>query len=268
MTNDLCVVHLVWAPLGPMELVSFLESYGRHSAGAEHRLLVVFNGFSANQDLTPWQHALEGVKHEELRLADPVLDLQAYRQAVDRVPAGRYFFLNSYSVILGDNWLVSLADGLSEPGVGIVGAAGSFESAYSAAPRPLRPFRRDYDRFPNPHIRTSGFGMNRELLCSLDWPAPRRKQQALRLESGRHGISRQIRDRGLTMLVVGRDGVAYPPERWRQSATYRSGGQANLLIADNRTRQYEAASARRRLKLEQMTWGTQAPHDADPAPAR
>jgi hypothetical protein len=70
------------------------------------------------------------------------------------------------------------------------------------------------------------------------------------------------------MLVVGRDGVAYPTERWRESATYRSGGQANLLIADNRTRQYETASPRRRLKLEQMTWGTEAPHDAQPAPAR
>ena len=252
---ELVVVHLVWAPLGSEALAPFLESYRRHPAGIEHRLLVLFNGFRAEQDLTPWRRALEHVKHEELRLSDPVLDLHAYRQAVERIPAGRYCFLNSYSVILNDNWLGMLDGHLRAPGVGIVGTAGSFESAYSAAPRPLRPFRRDFDRFPNPHIRTNGFAMTRELLLSLDWPAPRRKLQALRLESGRRGISRQVRDRGLQMLLVGRDAVAYPPERWRESATFRSGGQVNQLVADNRTREYDAASPKRRLELEQMTWG-------------
>jgi hypothetical protein len=260
-TGGLALVHLVWAPLGPKALVSFLESYRRHQTGAEHRLLVLFNGFRADQDLVPWRRALEDVRHEELHLADPVLDLQAYRQAVEHYPAGRYCFLNSYSVILSDNWLGMLDVQLRAPGVGIVGTAGSFESAYSAAPRPLRPFRRDFDPFPNPHIRTNGFAMTRELLLSLDWPAPRRKLQALRLESGRRGISRQVSDRGLQMLLVGRDAVAYPPERWRESETFRSGEQGNQLVADNRTREYDTADARRRAQLEQMTWG---PHRTTP----
>jgi len=90
----------------------------------------------------------------------------------------------------------------------------------------------------------------------LDWPLPRRKRQAWRLESGRHGITRQILVRGLAAVVVGRDGVAYPPERWRESATFRSGGQANALFADNRTRQYEHASPALRATLERMCWGT------------
>ena len=196
--------------------------------------------------------------HEQLRLVDRVLDLQAYRQAVERVPAGRYCFLNSYSVLLEDGWLGMLEGHLNVPGVGMVGTAGSFESAYSAAPRPLRPFRRDFDPFPNPHVRTNGFAMTRELLLSLDWPTPRRKLDALRLESGRGGISRQVRDRGLQLVLVGRDAVAYPPERWHESSTFRSGGQANLLVADNRTREYDAASPARRRQLEHMTWGSDA----------
>jgi hypothetical protein len=266
---DLALVHLVWAPLGPEMLVSFLESYGRHSAGVEHRLLILLNGFRAGQDLTPWRRALDGVQHEELRLEEPVLDLQAYRQAVERVPAARYGFVNSYSVILSDGWLELLDRNLRAPGVGIAGTAGSFESAYSAAPRPLRPFRRDFDRFPNPHVRTNGFAMERELLLSLDWPAPRRKLEALRLESGRRGISRQVRDRGLQLLLVGRDRVAYPPERWPESETFRSGGQANQLLADNRTREYDAADDDRKLRLERMTWGSDAamaPRSKVPAP--
>ncbi len=216
---------------------------------------MLFNGFHPQQDLTPWRLALEGVPHEESRLTDSVLDLHAYRQAVELVPAGRYCFLNSYSVILQDNWLGLLDGHLLTPGVGIVGTGGSFESAYSAAPRPLRPFRRDFNPFPNPHIRTNGFALERELLVSLDWPTPRRKVQAWRLESGRRGISCQVCERGLQMLVVGRDGLAYPPERWRESATFRSGGQVNQLLADNRTREYETAGSARRRQLEEMAWG-------------
>ena len=57
------------------------------------------------------------------------------------------------------------------------------------------------------------------------------------------------------MRVVGRDGVAYPSERWRESATFRSGGQRNLLIADNRTFQYEQADPAFKNTLERMAWG-------------
>jgi hypothetical protein len=257
-TDGMCLVHLVWAPLGAEPLARFCESYARHPAGVEHRLLVLFNGFRADQDLTPWTDALEHVEYERLRLADPVLDLDAYRQAVERVPAARYCFLNSYSVILRDDWLAMFDGCLQTQGVGIVGSSGSLESAYSAAPRPLRPFRRDFDPFPNPHIRTNGFAMTRELLVSLDWPASRSKLQARRLESGERGISRQVRDRGLDILVLGADGTAYPPERWYESSTFRSGGQVNQLIADNRTCEYDVAGAPRRAQLERMTWGTHA----------
>ncbi len=255
---EIAVVHLVWAPLGPEPLARFIESYRRHPAGVAHRLLVLFNGFPAGKDLGAWQRALEPVDHEQLRLPDRVLDLAAYRQAVEFAPTERYCFVNSHSAILHESWLRLLDAPLHAPGVGMVGTAGSLESAYSAAPRPLRPFRRDFDPFPNPHIRTNGFAMTRELLRSLDWPAPRTKLQAWRLESGREGISRQLRDRDLQLLVVGRDALAYPPERWRESATFRSGGQANQLIADNRTREYDRADARRRVQLEHMTWGVPA----------
>jgi hypothetical protein len=246
----------VWAPLGPAPLQRFLDSYRRHGAGTAHRLLVVFNGFSDGQDLAPWRAPLADLEHEELRLERPLLDLAAYREAAERIPAQQHCFVNSHSVILHDNWLGSLADHLSEPGVGIVGVAGSFESAYSAAPFWLRRRRRrDFPPFPNPHLRSNGFMLERELMLDLDWPAPRSKAAAWALESGSKSISRQVWDRGLEVLVVGRDGVPYPPARWRESATFRGGDQSNLLIADNRTRQYQEADPTLRRRLEEMAWG-------------
>jgi hypothetical protein len=133
LTSDICVVHLVWAPLGPEPLRRFLDSYTRYSAGVEHRLLILFNGFRADHDLSPWQRALDHVRHEELRIPSPVLDLAAYRQAVERITAARYCFLNSYSVIREDGWLELMSSIASGHRVGAVGASGSWGSQFSHA---------------------------------------------------------------------------------------------------------------------------------------
>jgi hypothetical protein len=253
--NGTCLVHLVWAPLGPSPLASFLESYRRHPAGVTHQLLVVFNGFRAGTDLGPWRELLAGVEHEELALESRLLDLAAYRESAARVPAERYCFLNSYSVVLASGWLGHLERHVRSAGVGLVGVAGSLESLYTHAPFFLRRRRRDFPPFPNPHIRSNGFMLERELLLSLDWTGPRRKLDAWRLESGKRSITRQVLERGLQALVVGRDGAAYSPEHWRESATFRVGDQPNLLIADNRTRQWEGYSAAKRRRYAEMTWG-------------
>ncbi len=81
-------------------------------------------------------------------------------------------------------------------------------------------------------------------MLSLDWPEVGTKRGAWALESGRRSITRQVWERGLETLVVGRDGQAYERDRWFDSATFRSGGQRNLLIADNRTRQFDDATPR------------------------
>jgi hypothetical protein len=131
LNSDICLVHLVWAPLGVAPLRRFVASYARYSAGVEHRLLVVLNGFGASDDLAPWRECLEDVTHSEFRLGTPVQDLAAYRHVVATVPAAFYCFLNSYCEICHDGWLELMASTAGEPGVGAVGAAGSWGSRSS-----------------------------------------------------------------------------------------------------------------------------------------
>jgi hypothetical protein len=255
---EIAVVHLVWAPLGATLLKQFLEACHEHPAGIDHRLAVIFNGFDGPDDarLAEARAALAGTEYEAFRTERPVLDLEAYRQAAAEFDAERLCFLNSYSRPLAEGWLAKLAGPLDNPSVGITGCGGSYESAYSAAPFWLRRRRRrDFDPFPNPHLRTNGFILSRELMLDLDWPPFSSKPAAWALESGRHSLSHQVWERGLDVLVVGRDGVAYPRERWQESATFRSGDQQNLLISDNRTLQYEEADAAMRRRLEDMAWG-------------
>jgi hypothetical protein len=239
-------------------LENFLAAYRERPAGIEHRLAVVLNGFDGSNglQLAEIERLLADIEHEQVLTSRPVPDLTAYRQAAERIEARQLCFLNSYSRPLVDDWLSLLAAPLSGPEVGLTGTCGSYESAYSAAPFWLRRRRRrHFDPFPNPHVRTNGFMLDRELLLDLEWPLSRSKVAAWALESGKRSISRQVWERGLEVLVVGRDGVAYPRARWHESATFRSRGQRNLLIADNRTRQYEEADVGLERRLEEMAWG-------------
>ncbi len=127
------VVYLAWGPLGDAVVRRFADSYRAHSAGLDHTLVVLLNGFEPGSGaLDGVRLALEGCAHETIRLEEPLLDLAAYRVAAGQLTPARCCFLNSYSTILADNWLASLAGALT-PGVGIAGATGSWSSARSNA---------------------------------------------------------------------------------------------------------------------------------------
>jgi hypothetical protein len=263
------VVHLVWAPLGPGPLREFLRSYHAHPAGGEHELAIVLNGAAPHDDGDRSRETLlaelTGTEHTLIALERPMLDLAAYAEAARRLAHSRLCFLNSYSVVLLDGWLDHLSRALDEPGVGLAGASGSWESqaewlrgkarhwAYQLMK--LHSARRDYPRFPNPHIRTTAFMISREAILQMGLEDARDKRSAYLLESGRMSITRQVQERGLRAVVAGRDGCVYDVADWPRSNSYRSGGQDNLLVADNRTRDWQQASPRLRRRLARDAWG-------------
>jgi hypothetical protein len=260
VTAETVVVHLVWAPLGVEPFARFMRSYREHPAGADHRLLLVFKEFRDDAHRAPWDAVAEQVDHDRSSMPEETLDLAAYMHVAQATDARLLCFLNSTCVILADDWLGLMQRNLDTPEVGMVGATGSWESAYSAALPWLKPFkRRHFDRFPSPHLRTNAFLIGRDTMLSLDWPLVADKESAHRLESGKRSVTRQIWERGLEVRVVGRDGRAYHREDWPVSATFRSGEQRNLLVADNRTLQYEQADPDRRRELARFAWGDTSP---------
>jgi hypothetical protein len=272
-TTPIGVVHLVWAPLGPAPLRDFLGSYHAHPPGAQHELIVLYNGadlVGASSGLSAEALAteLQGIPHRLISFERSFVDLAAYGEAARRLEYGRLCFLNSYSVILADDWLGHLARAFHQPDVGLAGASGSWESqaewvrgkarywAYQLARS--RRARHDYPRFPNPHIRTTAFMLDRRAVLEAGVDRVGDKHDAYLLESGSWSITRQVQARGLRAVVVGRDGRRYDLEDWPSSATYRSAGQENLLVADNRTRDWDRASPRLRRRLTRDAWGERA----------
>jgi hypothetical protein len=313
------VVHLVWGPLGLSPVREFLSSYRRYGAGIEHELVVLLNNVE-DRMRAELEAELEGVEHRLLEIPEPVQDLTAYAQAAERLEHRRLCFLNSYSTILAHGWLEKLSQALDQPGVGLVGATGSWASLHSAVlnvfflPNPYRgvfpdrktageqmrvielelenarmsagksleipdaPPRTLLDRviatlrsfppmaeqllrfgpFPDHHLRTNAFMVERSTFTGLRMRTIRRKTDAYLLESGRSSFTRQVQSQGLRTLVVDRDGSTYDHDRWDESRTFWQGDQERLLIADNQTRIYSYGEFDRRRLLSAFAWGPRA----------
>ena len=254
--SEVSVVHLIWAPLGIEPLERFARSYRAHPAGTEHSLLLVFKEFGDQDALAAAREVVADIPHDELHMPHRKLDLAAYVQVAGDTDAEYLYFLNSNSELLAPDWLSHPLQHLRGGGVGMVSATGSHESLVDPTSLVSRLLRgRSFDRFPNPHLRTNAFAMPSALAGSLSWPQVRTKRGAWGLESGRGSITRQVWQRDLEALVVGRDGQAYERDRWFESATYRNGDQPNLLVADNRTRQFAEADPAERRRLAELAWG-------------
>ena len=107
---------------------------------------------------------------------------------------------------------------------------------------------------PNPHIRTSAFIIERERSLSLRVGSFVSKNDTYQFESERGSMTRQIMAQGLRPLVMDRVGNVYDIAEWKASLTFRSGGQINLIVADNRTREYDLAPGEFRQILENQAW--------------
>jgi hypothetical protein len=113
----------------------------------------------------------------------------------------------------------------------------------------------DYPDFPNPHLRSNAFMIDRQMLLSFGFPKIVEKMESCAFESGHQSLTARVRALGKTVLVVGRDGVGYDIPDWPTSRTFRLGDQSNMLVTDNQVMNFGAYSAAERSTHVLMTWG-------------
>lgn len=251
------MTYLLWAPMGAEHVERFAEAYRAHPAGIDHELVIAACPGPLGAELEPVLAPLDGIARSVEVFEGPRIDLQTYRELIAMRPeAPEFVFGNSYIRPLADDWLRKLVEALREPGVGIAGPGGSYESLVRELSWPLSwIYAARHPGYPNPHIRTSCFAINRAGLAAARWGEVGSKAAAYRLEGGRKSLTRTIRRSGLEPVVVSRDGRTHRISDWRASHTFRSGDQRELLVADLRTDDYEHADPQTRAALERSAWG-------------
>jgi hypothetical protein len=122
----------------------------------------------------------------------------------------------------------------------------------------LRFFVGRFGPFPAAHVRTNGFLIERELMCSLERTPIARKYDAFVVEAGHKSVTHQIELLGLRPLLAGADGLVYDVPDWAKSGVFWQRSQENVLLEDNQTRAYEDSDLDLRTYFSRFAWGTEA----------
>ena len=226
----------------------FAASFEAAAAGSPCRLYVVVKGFASMQAKQEAVRRFSNLGPTVLETSDDELDIGAYRQAVGHIQEDLVCFLNTHAEILASGWLNKMIVALQRPGMGMVGATGSFESLSHLDGR--------FPVFPNVHVRTNGFLIRRvDAIAMLAARPITGKLDAFMIESGPESLTRQFVRRGFEVAVVARSGRPYLPPLWPSSGTFRQFDQSGLLVGDNQTRTYEEAPWKTKRELVRITWG-------------
>jgi hypothetical protein len=324
------VVYLARAAEGLAPVKRFAESYRTHAPGADHSLIVICKGHRADSEIEETRRQF-GQPVEIIAVSDDGFDIGAYINAAQALTHERLCFLNSFTEIAVDNWLGILDRQLRQPGTGIAGATGSFESVRTTIDfvakaawlclvqrLPYNPDLADqfqwvfeiyaqpwlqrrgwqkrtldqlrflglgrlasgtpslwrehwkavtgyagdlsawldgFPEFPNPHIRSNGFIVRREIFNRIVSECQPTKESAMHFESGVDGYTARIRQLGLKAEVVDKDGAAYDVSEWPKSRTFRLGDQGGLILTDNQSRNFDAMSSGTKATHARVTWG-------------
>ncbi len=116
-------------------------------------------------------------------------------------------------------------------------------------------FLQPFPRFPNPHLRSNGFIVDRKRLLSLFSTIEATKTAAYAFESGADSLSAKIVRSGKELVVVDRHGKVFRDADWTNSKTFRLNDQSDILFTDNQTRAFDQLSGDERNIYVMMTWG-------------
>lgn len=283
---SISVLYLSYIPYGIKYLKEFLRSYKLYNSGIPHKLIILFNGFESKSETTEFISIIEKTQIKcEILFTKEKLDITSYFDAANQLKSEYVLFLNTYSVLLTENWCKTYYEYIIRPDVGVVGSTGALgdfshtDDYYSRVQNVLRfklkfvdlkkiiYFRFNYYPKVLPHLRTNAFMIKRELFLNLKYKKIRpfflnyfkdlskSKLTSLCFEHGNYSLTNQLLLRGLKPIIVGKNGFGYELDQWLSSNTFWINKQENLIISDNQTKKFEDADLENKKLMTYSAWG-------------
>lgn len=131
--NDVAIVYLARYAEGPKPMAAFIDSCRQHSAGMAHDRIIIRKGFPSGQSVK--DQIVDAFFSGSITVSDDGFDITAYALAAAQLPHEYLVFLNTFSEIRCDDWLLKLHSAFDDDAVGVAGATGSYESLYSSMKR-------------------------------------------------------------------------------------------------------------------------------------
>jgi len=267
MPNDkiVCYLYTVFDP--KKKLIDFINNYKKYKPGLNHKLVICLKLLNINE-INKIRKYLKNTKYIEF--IDPEKkndwDFGSYKRISEKFYNKDVLFLNSHSYPVCNNWLKKLFVHKNKENV--IATTSSYESLVDSVKlknkfhKIIRYIKRKYhfslnfNKFPNPHFRTTGFLINSKIfLTYIKNKKLEYKEDALKIESGKNGLTNYLKKKKMKIFVVNSDGNKFKENDWKFSETYCFTFQNKSIISDKHTRKYLKLSADEKYKVRLKVWG-------------
>ena len=248
-------------------LSTFLRNYNEFDSGHPHELLICFKLLNDEQ-IKFFKKILNNVKYIEFRDNHKKndFDLGSYKRVSFEYSSRYIFFLNSYSYPICANWLGKITQNYENNS--ILATSASNESLLNSIKLKkiykivgyclkLIKYKKIFDPFPNPHIRTTGFLIKgKEYFDFINDKSIGSKEDAWKIESGKFSLTNYFKKLNYNIYIVNSDGRKFIEKDWKISKTYNYSDQNKSIISDRHIRKYHSLNHDERLKSQKNTWGS------------
>jgi hypothetical protein len=258
---------------------TFSSSINKFNSGIEFDLHIILKGFNYDINYNIFFNKLNKINNISIHYIEDVgFDLNAYYKISKIINTKLVFFMNSYSFVRHNNWLLNFYIAHIYNKSSFVGSTASCESLHFKLPYLSiikinsiflfipKLFKRlyfslfidnNFPKFPNPHIRTNSFLIDRQFF--LDYISlnklPETKNDCYKVESGVNSLSRYIDNIHGNPGIINCNGTFFPLKNIKHSYLFRGENSDQIIVGDNRTIEYDRASNTNKCSLRYDAWG-------------
>ena len=265
-TKKILVCYLVTCFDNSNSLKNFIEKYQNFKSGIDHELLICFKLLNNNQ-INSIKSLLKTINYIEYIDKNDFndFDIGSYKRVAEDFSSRLIFFLNGNSYPNCNNWLKLVFDNYVEKS--IIATSASNLSLFSSLKLKkiykffsfylkFKEYKKNYNSFPNPHIRTNGFLINSDDFTTfMKDKNIKNKEDAWIIESGKLGLTNYFKSKGFDIYVVNSDGEKFLENNWILSETFNYKNQDKYIISDNQIRKYLNQINAEKQISQYKTWG-------------
>ena len=267
MNSDKIVCYLFTVFDKNETLINFINHYKKHKSGLNHELIICFKLFQTSQ-INDLRKYLIGIDYKEFinEGKENDWDFGSYKRVSEFFYDKDILFLSSHSYPVCNDWLKKLF--MFKNDKTVIAPTASYESLVDSVKlknkyhKILRylvrkyKFSRNFNKFPNPHLRTSSFLINSSLFLDfIQNKKLRNKEDTLKIESGKNSLTNYLKNKEIKILVVNSDGEKFEENSWKYSETYNFLNHDKSIISDKHSRKFLDLNSDERNVSRLKVWG-------------
>jgi len=248
-------------------LKDFANHYKKYNSGINHELVICFKLFNSLK-INELKEYLIDINYTEF--IDPSKendwDFGSYMRVSESFYNKDILFLSSHSYPVCNDWLKKLF--IFKNDETVIAPTASYESLVDSIKLKNKfhkiirylirkyKFSKDFNKFPNPHFRTSSFLINSKIFLNyIKDKKLRNKEDTLKIESGKNSLTKYLKNKKIKILVVNSDGEKFEQNNWKYSETYNFLKHDKSIISDKHSRKYLELNNDEKKNARLTVWG-------------